>query len=140
VQRIFSFARRGRFHDQLIGDDLFFAVLASAVLAVLNGIDHEGDVAAFDNVVHSQGPVGYTQAFAVERGAVGAAQVADAPTVASGIDFGVLPAHRAFVQDNFQGVLAADSQSAGGLPDLLGIVRINHAKANAALHATLLFA
>ena len=54
-------------------------------------VDDEGDVAAADDVVGAERPFAGPEAGAVEEGAVGAAQVADAPAVA-GDDLGVAAA------------------------------------------------
>src|SRR5437879_4211464 len=132
MQSVFPLDRRDGLDNELFGSRFL------GFGAVLDAIDDERDVAALDNVMSSERPVGDAQALAVQGGAVGAAQVTYAPDMTCRVNLGVLPAHGAFVEHNFQRLLAADAQPGRRFPGILPVSSINHAKADRPLHATLL--
>src|SRR5204863_9620478 len=74
------------------------------------------------------------QAHAVEPGAVGAAQVADAPAAVGGVGLGGVAADGAVVEDHLRRLLPADAQQSGGLPEAVLVRPVHTPQADTSLH------
>src|SRR5262249_12739443 len=96
-----------------VGDAVFRIGLH---LAVGDGLDDHGDLTELDQVADAEGPVAVAEADAVEAGAVGAAEVADAPAAVGGFDLGVVAAHGAVIEHDFEGFEPANAENLGRFP------------------------
>src|SRR5207244_281757 len=93
------------------------------------------ELAEFEDVAFLNGPFAGADAVAVEVGAVGAAQVAEAPAALGRRHLGVLPADGAVVQADFGRLLPPNAQFRRRLPDPSLDEAGHAAQANVGSHA-----
>ncbi len=106
------------------------------LLDFLDSLDHDRQVAEADQVVHLEWQFARPEAGAVEVGAVGAAEVADAPAVAVDAEFGMPAADGSVVENHFEGGEPAGTQDAVRFPDLAFDLAGDAAQANSSLHVS----
>src|SRR6266436_4387439 len=97
LKRVFPGRAGGCLDEDLVSG------LEFAVGRVVDLLDHQGDLAALNDVVFAKLALAAAKADAVQKGAIGAGQVAELPALFGGADFRVPPADRGVVQDNFEG-------------------------------------
>ncbi len=97
--------------------------------AVAEHFNNERDVAEADDVVLAEGVL------AIEKGAVGAAQIADAPAGGRVLDLGMPAADRAVIQHDLQRGQPAGPQDRFALPELALNLAVDAAELNVSLHA-----
>src|SRR5262245_13787263 len=123
----------GRLDEQILR-----RVVEVGVACIADDIDNERDIAAAEDIVHAQRPFAGAEARTVEKGAVGAAKVADAPAVGGGADFRVPPADGAVIEHDFERGEAAGAEQTVRLPDLAFDFAAYAAQAYLPPHASLL--
>src|SRR5438067_507739 len=74
-----------------------------------DGIDAEDDVAALQQVALPQRPIDAADTHAIEKSAVGAAQIAGDPPLFGEFNFGVAAADGSVVQDHLEDVRTTDA-------------------------------
>src|SRR5262249_7547890 len=133
LQRVLPGIGGGRFDEQSFG-----SVADVLIAGIGDDIDDEANVAAAADVVHAQRPFAGAEARAVEEGAVGAAEVTDAPAVGGGADFRVPPADGAVIEHDFERGEAAGAEQTVRFPDLTFNFAAYAAQAYLPPHASLL--
>src|SRR5262245_10033679 len=130
ADRVFPRVAGDGFDQEMIGRG-GVVPLFSALLEIVND---ERDVAAAENIVNANRPLARSQAGAVEKGAVGAAQIADAPTLPRAANFSVAAADGGVVEDDFECVEAAGAQETFRFPDLAFDVAVDATQTDALFH------
>ena len=95
----------------IVPDEPFSSPSSSWIVSTMNG-----DFAELEEVPDAERPLAVAEPDAVEAGAVGAAQVADAPAAVGGTHLGVVAADRVVVENDLQGIEPADAQQFRRLP------------------------
>ncbi len=83
----------------------------------LRKTDNQSHDAASQDVRNPDGPFAGGQTESIEESAVGAAQIANVPTIGSGAYLSVAEAHRGIVQNNFQVGKSANADDCFGFPN-----------------------
>src|SRR5579885_141444 len=103
-------------------------------VALSDRLDEKGDFAKLDEVAFLDAAFAGGKAVAVEKGAVGASEVAELPAGAGEANFRVAATDGVIVEDDVELFETAGAQQCGRLPDLAVDFSVDATKANRLSH------